>query len=189
MLRLGLTERGVTEILGLAEHVTSIAAAAEGLRLRPDVPDAPAGPPSELVAPRPDAGGGTLDAIREWSREHLGVDRVPAFWSVFASRPRLLDAVWAKHRLVLSAGELAPEAKVQVGLAVAMARPSPYWTGYFTALGRHAHALTDEAIVETAAAVLHIRAFNTIAHGMMLEAPHRDIVAAEFAAEAPARAE
>ena len=38
MLRLGVSDQGLTEILAVAEHVNSMAAVAEGFRLRPDVP-------------------------------------------------------------------------------------------------------------------------------------------------------
>lgn len=183
MLRLGLTERGVTEILGIAEHVTSLAAAAEGLRLRPDVPLEPSDPRTELLGPATD-GAPALGAIASWTQAQLGIGHVPGFWRVLARRPRALEAVWAKHELVLGAGELDARTKAFVALAVAMSRPSPYWIDYLAQLTRHAYAATDDEILETAAALLHIRAFNTIAHGMMLEPQHRDIVAAEFMPEA-----
>ena len=78
------------------------------MRLRPDVPTAPSGTGGELVdlAAVHQEAGSTLVAIREWSRSALGLERVPAFWAVFARKPRLLRAAWAKHRLVLGAGEL-----------------------------------------------------------------------------------
>lgn len=180
MLRLGLTEKGVTEILGVAEHVASVSAVAEGLRLRPDVPEPPSGVESELVdlaAALPEDAELELDAVRRWSRGALGLERAPAFWGVLARKPRLLRAVWAKHQLVLGPGELDTAAKLSVALAVAMNKQSAYWTGYLAHEGRVAGVFDDEVIVEIAAAVMHYVSFNTIAHGMMLEAPFTDLVA------------
>jgi len=180
VLRLGLTERGITEILGIAEHVASISATAEGLRLRPDVPDEPAGPATELAAPVHDSAGSTLQRVREWSRAALGVDRAPAFWRVLARSAGLLDAVWTKHQLVLAPGQLDAAAKLCVALAVAMNKQSAYWTSYFAQEGRRAGVLDDDTIVEIAGSVMHYVAYNTIAHGMMLEPPFRDVVAADL---------
>lgn len=192
VLRLGSTERGITEILGVAEHVSSVAAAAEGLRLRPDVPDAAAGPATELIdlsAPAAAEAEETLTEIAAWSATALGMTRAPAFWRAFARKPRLLQAMWGKHRLVLDAGELDQRLKAAVALAVAMNARSPYWTGYLDQLGRRSCGFDDETVVEIAGAVVHYTAFNTIAHGMMLDAPHADIVAADFPPEASGRPE
>ncbi len=183
VLRLGVTEQGVTEILAVAEHVTSIAAAAEGLRLRPDVPGAPSGLATELVdlARRtPPEAERLLAEIAEWAGTALGTQHIPAFWRTLALKPRLLEAVWAKHRLVLGADELGADLKAAVALAVAMNAHSNYWTGYFDRLGRVTYGSDDETVVEIAGAVIHYTAFNTIAHGMMLDAPHTEIVADDF---------
>ncbi|MEX2047907.1 MAG: hypothetical protein WEE03_12145 [Chloroflexota bacterium] len=184
VLRLGLDERGITEIMAIAEHVVSVIAAAEGLRLRPDVPDRPTGPGTELVglasAP-PDDARSTLAEIARAAKDTIGIDHVPAFWSALAQRPRLLDAVWAKHLLVLGAGQLDVHAKLAVALSVAMNKRSPYWTSYLAQQGRCAGDFDDDVILEIAAATLHYAAFNTISHGMMLEAPDRDLAAADYA--------
>lgn len=184
VLRLGIHERGITEIMAVAEHVVSVSAAAAGLRLRPDVPGVPAGDAAtELVAvpATPPAGAeATWDEIAAWSREALGIDRVPAFWRALARRPRALAAIWSKHRLVLGAGELAADAKLAVALAVAMNAHSEYWTGYLAQAGRHAGSFDDDLVLEVAVATLHYTSFNTIAHGMMLEAPYRDLVASDL---------
>jgi hypothetical protein len=192
VLRLGLSERGVTEIMGVAEHVVSVVAAAEGLRLAPDVPRGAATEGIELIDTHrepPAEARATLAEIAAWSSEELGVARVPAFWRAFAGRPRLLRAIWAKHRLVLGVGELDASAKLAIALAVAMNKRSPYWTGYFAEAGRRTAAFDDDVILEIAGATLHYASFNTISHGMMLDAPHSDIVAAEFSPAASSKAE
>ncbi len=178
MLRLGLSEKGVTEILAIAEHIASVCAAAEGLRLRPDVPDASPGPGGELVdlaAALPAEADTALRPIRDWAREGLQLDRAPAFWIALARKPRLLRSAWAKHRLVLGPGELDVPAKLSLALAVAMNKQSPYWTSYLAHEGRVAGVFDDDVIVEIAGNVMHFVAFNTISDGMMLEAPFEDL--------------
>jgi hypothetical protein len=175
--------------LAIAEHIVSVSAAADGLRLKADVPIASVvGTGSPLIAiPErpPDEAKSTWDEIAAWSSEALGVGHMPVFWRAFAGRPRLLATIWAKHRLVLGAGELGMDAKLAVALAVAMNQRSDYWIGYLAHAGRRSGAFDDDVILEIAAATLHYNSFNTISHGMMLEAPHRDVTAAEFASDAP----
>jgi hypothetical protein len=186
VLRLGLRERGVTEVMAIAEHVVSVVAAAEGLRLRPDVPRQGPGETTELIDTDREPPGDarqTLAEIASWSKAELGIDHVPIFWRALTGRPRLLAGIWAKHRLVLGAGELDASAKLAIALAVAMNKRSPYWTGYLAQAGRTTAAFDDDVILEIAGATLHYASFNTISHGMMLDAPHTDIVAAEFSPE------
>jgi hypothetical protein len=183
VLRLGVDERGITEIMAIAEHVVSVIVATEGLRLRPDVPEPPTGPATELVdlrAQAPAEAAGTLAEIAASAQATLRIDRVPAFWRALSRRPRLLDAVWAKHQLALSTGQLDVNAKLAVALSVAMNKRSPYWTSYLAHQGRCAGVFDDDVIVESAGATLHYASFNTISHGMMLDAPHRDLSAAEW---------
>jgi hypothetical protein len=184
VLRLGISEQGLTEILAVAEHVTSLAALAEGFRLRPDVPSPPAGAPTELVAPIDEAEPGlaaeTLDQIRAWARSSLGIEHVPAVWRVLARQPRFLASTWAKDRLVLSAGEVDEATKACAALAVAMNARSPYLAAYLNPWVRRVAGLDDADLVELGAAVMHYVAFNTISHGMMLEPPFTDVRAEDF---------
>jgi hypothetical protein len=183
VLRLGVSERGVTEIMAVAEHVAGLTAAAEGLLLAPDVPAAPADASPGLVALADETAPQAADAlaeVRAWAAAALGVDAVPTFWRVLAHRPGLLAATWAKDRLVMGAGEVDAATKACVGLAVAMFRQSRYWSAYLGQLARREAGLDDGGLVELAGCVLHYVSYNTIAHGMRLEAPHHDMTAAEL---------
>jgi alkylhydroperoxidase/carboxymuconolactone decarboxylase family protein YurZ len=184
VLRLGISEQGLTEIMAVAEHVNSMAVLAEGLRLRPDVPRPPEGPATELVAPIDEAEPGlaaeTLDEIRVWANSALGVDHVPSFWRVVARQPRFLAATWAKDRLVLSSGEIDEATKACAAIAVAMNARSGYCASYFDPWVRRAVGLDDGGMVELAAAVMHYVSFNTVAHGMMLAPPFADMRAEDF---------
>jgi hypothetical protein len=184
VLRLGQSERGITEILAVAEHITSLSALAEGFRIRPDVPTPPDGAATELVSPIGELVDGpahdTLAEIRAWAADQLHIRHVPAIWRVLARQPRFLTAEWAKHRLVLSAGELDEATKLCAALAVAMNQHSAYWTAYLSPWVRHAARLDDSGLVELGAVVVHYVSFNTIAHGMMLEPSFVDLTAADF---------
>lgn len=184
MLRLGIAEQGLTEIMAVADHVNSLATLAEGFRLRPDVPYQAQGPATELVAPVDEAEPGlatdTLDQIRAWAKSTLGVEHVPAFWRVLARQPRFLASTWAKDRLVLAAGEVDEATKACAAMAVAMNARSAYCTSYFNPWVRRAVGLEDAGMVELGAAVMHYVSFNTVAHGMMLGAPFEDMRAEDF---------
>lgn len=184
MLRLGISERGVSEILAVAEHINSLAALADGFRLPPDVPQPTEGEATALVPPLPDSAGGpaaeTLAEIRAAVGERLGIDHVPAIWRVIARHPKFLAAEWAKHQLVLSDGEIPLGPKLCAALAVAMNKHSTYWTSYLNPWVRQAMSLDDDTMVEIGAAVVHYVSFNTIAHGMMLEPAFEDMTAADF---------
>lgn len=184
MLRLGISEQGLTEIMAVAEHVNSLAVLAEGFRLRPDVPHPASGPATELVAPvdetEPGLAADVLDQIRAWASSALGVEHVPAFWRVLARQPRFLAATWAKDRLVLGAGDVDEGTKACAAMAVAMNGRSAYCAAYFNSWVRRAMGLDEGGMVELGAAVMHYVSFNTIAHGMMLEPPFDDMTAEDF---------
>jgi hypothetical protein len=186
VLRLTGTERAVAEVAAVAEHVASLTAAAAAFQLRPDIPSESGEDSGAVVVPLLDeesAGeaAATLAEIREWSRQALGVDRVPAVWRALAHQPRLLDATWRKDRLVLSAGVLDALVKGCAALAVAQFRQSAYWIAYLTQFLRTRCGLADRGVVELAGAVMHYVSFNTISHGMRLDSPMADLQAVDVA--------
>jgi hypothetical protein len=188
VLRLTENRRAVAEIAAVAEHVASLTAAAAALQLRPDVPTARRDGVGEAGGLLPlvdedhaDQAGETLAAIRDWVRGALGIDHVPAVWRALAHDPRLLIATWRKDRLVLEAGVLDELAKGCAALAVAQFRQSEYWIAYLTQYLRTRCGLDTRALLEIVGAIMHYVSFNTIAHGMRLEAPCSDIDAADVA--------
>lgn len=185
VLRLTGTERAVAEVAAVAEHTASLSAAAAGLGLEPDAPKEEAAPAAagvalldEQQAPQAEA---TLSEIRTWAATALGIDRVPNLWRALAHHPRLLEAVWRKHRLVLGAGVLDELAKGCAALAVAQFRQSRYVIAYQSQFLRHSCGFDDRALVEATGMMLHALSFNTIAHGMDLEAPLDHLGAADLA--------
>lgn len=185
MARLTGTERAVAEVAAIAEHVASMTAAAAAFQLQSDVPgEAGGGAPALVPLLDEDSAGEAgkiLAEIRAWAGQALGVDRIPAVWRALAHNPRLLESTWRKDRLVLGAGTLDELVKGCAALAVAQLRQSPYWIGYLTQLLRTRCGLADQGIVELAGAVMHYVSFNTIAHGMRLEAPFSELSAVDVA--------
>lgn len=184
MLRLTESDRAVAEIAAVAEHVASLTAATSAFQLLPDVPSEPSGDASAPLIPLVAEGspGEAADVFREirgWAREALGVDRVPAAWRALANHQGLLEATWRKDRLILSAGVVDELIKGCAALAVAQFRQSPYWIAYYTQWLRTACGLEDRGLVEVAGAVMHYVSFNTIAHGMRLDAPCAGMTAAD----------
>lgn len=182
MLRLTGSDRAVAEIAAVAEHVASLTAAAAGLRLgsgtgRHPLVALPDEPSNESAA--------TWAEIRAWSRASLGSDTVPDIWRALAHQPRLLDATWRKDRVVMTSGVVDETVKIYAALAVAQFRASDYWIEYYTEALRTRASVDDRALVEIAGAVMHYVSFNTIAHGMRLEAPFAGITASDVAPGGP----
>jgi len=184
VLRLNGTERGVAEVAAVAEHVAGLTATAAAFDLPPDVPDR--GVDGTALVPlldetsAPDAAA-TLSEIRGWAKDALGVDHIPAAWRALAHHPRLLESTWRKDRLVLGAGVLDELVKGCAALAVAQFRQSRYWIAYLTHALRQRGCLDDRGVVEVAGAVMHYVSFNTIAHGMRLDAPMAEMSASDVA--------
>ena len=181
VLRLGIGERGVTEIMAVSEHVSSLCVGAAALQVAPDVPERRDRRLAPLAEPSPGAGAGCLAEIAEWSRDQLGLDRAPDFWRFLGHQPRFLEATWAKDRLVFGAGRLDVPVKLCIGFAVASFRQSQYWVPYFTQLLSRRAEIDERSLVELTAAVMHYVSFNTVAHGMILGAKHTGMTAAAFA--------
>lgn len=184
MLRLTKSERAVAEIAAVAEHTASLTAAAAAFMLTPDVP-APRAAASEPLVALPDEqsapqAAATLAEIRAWSQRALGVEHIPAIWRALAHHPRQLEATWRKNRLVLASGVLDEATKAGAALAVAQFRQSAYCIAYFTRFLRVSCGFDDRALVEATAMTMHSLSFNTIAHGMHLDAPMNDLAAADF---------
>ena len=185
MLRLGVGERGVSEIMAVAEHIASLCVAADALRLPVDIPE-PA-EPSGADAVRPveaaELQGEAREAMEEiaaWTPENLGIAHVPLIWRSLAHLPRMFANTWRKDRLVMSAGRLDEQTKACISFAVAAARQSPYMIAYTTALLRKALSLEDGTLVELVASIMHYISFNTISHAMLIEPKQMEMRAAQF---------
>jgi AhpD family alkylhydroperoxidase len=178
VMRRGIGERGVTELLGVVEHTHGLARLAAALLVEPDLyHEIPAAAASLIGLPH----GDELDAetrqilaeIRVVEAELVGVDRVPSLWRAMAPNGHYLKATWEKHRLVMAPGELSEQEKQIVALGVAMNAGSRYLIERLTRTLLRA-GRTRGDILEIAAVVDHLTCLTRIAGGMQLES---DIVA------------
>lgn len=176
MLRLGVTEKAITELVAIGEHVVGVSVGAAGFRL-----DA-----QHLVAPvesdtAESASQAELEsAIRTWAHDNLAVDGLPTYWRILRDEPQFRDVHWRVHKLVLSAGEIDAKAKALIAFAVASYRTSDYWIEYFARYCRVAFDVTDKELREAVLAGVHSAGINTVAHGMMLNARFTDMRAEDF---------
>jgi alkylhydroperoxidase/carboxymuconolactone decarboxylase family protein YurZ len=184
VLRLTGTDRSVAEVAAVAENVASHTAAAAALRLRPDsAGTAVDGGVIAAVRLLDETNAGdariTLEEIRDWHQETLGIGKVPAFWRALAHQPQLLAATWRKDRVIMGPGALDVQIKAYAALAVASFRQSDYWITHYTQVLRSIAGLDDKTLVELSGAVMHYVSFNTVAHGMRLDAPVAGITASD----------
>lgn len=183
MLRLTSSDRAVAEIAGVAEHVASLTAAAAGLRLVPTpVAEEPHARPVVSLLDEASTEGVAITwrEIRAWSRASLARDEIPDFWRALAHQPKLLEVTWRKDRVIMTSGVVDDIVKTYAALAVSHFRQSAYWIDYYTQVLRTRAGIDDAALVEIVGAVMHFVSFNTIAHGMRLEAPMTGITAKDF---------
>ena len=170
MLRLGVGERGVTEVMAVAEHTASLCAGAAALQVTAE---------TEESGPHPEGSEAVLGEIRNWAEESLGLGHPPTFWVRLAGQPRLLAATWRKDRMVMEAGRLDRGAKACVALAVAAFRQSDYWVTAFRRLASREAGLDEHGLTELAGCVMHYVSFNTIAHGMRLKADAEEMTSGD----------
>jgi hypothetical protein len=177
-MRLGLDERGVTEVMAAADHTRGLAKLAAGLRLafeaRADAPGgrdggSGAGPIVPLVdEDADDRRGAIFGEIRAWARERLDVDRVPGLWRALAHHPAYLEAVWRREQTIMADGAVTRFQKQCIGYAMAVNSVSPYMIDYHAAqlrvLGLDAHGF-----IEALAVVDYFNNLNTLADGMDIE--------------------
>jgi hypothetical protein len=170
-MRLGLDERGVTEVMAAADHTRGLAKLAAGLRLAPEILERGRGegPIVPLVDEDSDGRGGAMfGEIRAWAREQLRVDRVPGLWRALAHHPAYLEAVWRRERAIMSDGAVTRFQKQCIGYAMAVNSVSPYMIDYHAAQLR-VLGLDPHGFIEALAVVDYFNNLNTLADGMDIE--------------------
>jgi len=171
-MRLGVDEAGVTELMAVAEHTRAMSALAKGLVLLPDIPEPPAaGRPALVALADPERieepARSLFGEIRTFTREALGMDRIPNLWRAIGGNPHYLESTWRKDQVVMAAGKLAARDKRLVALGVAMNGGCTYLIEYQAAILRRA-GCTDRDLLEVMGVVDHYNALNTMSDGMQI---------------------
>ena len=167
-MRMGIDEKGITELIGLADHVSGMNKVAFGLLLE----DADGGGAPLLPYPgdeeiEPPARELLVD-VEAVESVRLGRPGVPGYWLSLARNRHYFESTWKKHKLLLDGGVLDPEAKAAVGLGVSATNGCKYFIRYFHAALVNA-GWDPGRILEIFGVVDHYNSFNTLATGMQIE--------------------
>ena len=169
-MRMGVDEVGITELIGLTEHVSGMNKVAFGLLLE-DEDTPPLLPyPDELeITPVVQE---LMHEVAEVESARLGVDGVPRYWRCLARNRHYFESTWNKHKLMLDGGVLEKGAKAAVGYGVSATNGSRYFIRYF-----HTYLVklgwSPGRILEILGVVDHYNSFNSLATGMQIESDIR----------------
>jgi len=128
VLRLGATEKALTEMVAIGEHVVGLTVTSFGLRLEPQL--ALSGL-ADVTTNLPDEDEPLDVTIAAWAKDNLGTAGVPAYWQILRPQTKFRQAHWRVHELILGAGELDAKAKGLIALAVASISGQPVLGGVF----------------------------------------------------------
>ena len=169
-MRLGVDEVGITELIGLTDHVSGMNKVAFGLLLEdedtlPLLPDAEEEEIDPVVRE-------LMSEVAEVESARLGGGDVPRYWRCLARNRHYFESTWNKHKLMLDGGVLEKGAKAAVGFGVSATNGSGYFIRYF-----HAYLVKlgwDPGwILEILGVVDHYNSFNALATGMQIESDIR----------------
>ncbi len=171
-MRMGIDEAGVTELIGLTDHVSGMNKVAFGLLLDEEDGLAPPLLPEPADAEIDPAVRETMGEVLEVESARLGGGGVPRYWRCLARNRHYFESTWKKHRLMLDGGVLERGAKAAVGLGVSATNGSRYCIRYFhAALVRM--GWDPGRVLEIFGVVDHYNSFNVLATGMQIESDIR----------------
>ena len=169
-MRMGVDEVGITELIGLTDHVSGMNKVAFGHLLEDEnTPPLLPFPEAEEVDP---VVRELMGEVEEVESARLGADGVPGYWRCLARNRHYFESTWNKHKLMLDGGVLEKGAKAAVGYGVSATNGSGYFIRYF-----HAYLVNlgwdAGRILEILGVVDHYNSFNALATGMGIESDIR----------------
>jgi alkylhydroperoxidase/carboxymuconolactone decarboxylase family protein YurZ len=170
-MRLGIDERGVTELVGIAETVSGLNKVAFGLMLDH-------GEDAEPLVPYPadddlaEPARAALEDLAEVESRRLGRDGIPGIWRSLARNRHYIVAAWEKYHVLFDGPGLDPAGKLAVGLGVSVTNGCRYFIRYFHDALKHA-GWSDGQVLEIFGVVDFYNGFNTLATGMQIESDIR----------------
>jgi alkylhydroperoxidase/carboxymuconolactone decarboxylase family protein YurZ len=170
-MRLGVSEVGVTELMGVTEHARALATTASALLLESLDGEGSLIPPLGPGTKDPEVEA-LLEEVAAWGQTALGRTTVPTIWRILAHNVHYFRATWRKETKLMAGGELTGRDKRRAALGVAMATRVRYMVEYHTAVLRHAGD-TDGDLLEILGVVDHYTALNTLSEAMQIESDIR----------------
>ena len=170
-MRLGVDERGVTELVGIAEAVSGLNKVAFGLMLDD-------GDGAEPLLPYPadedlaEPTRAVLAEIAEVEGQRLGRNGIPGIWRLLARNRQYVAAAWEKYHVLFDGPGFDPAGKLAVGLGVSVTNGSRYFIRYYHDALKHA-GWNHGQILEIFGVVDFYNSFNTLATGMQIESDIR----------------
>ena len=170
-MRLGIDERGVTELVGIAETVSGLNKVAFGLMLEDGDGAAPLLPyPADEDLAEPVRA--LLVEIAEVEGRRLGRDGIPSIWRLLARNRQYVASAWRKYHLLFDGPGIDPTAKLAVGLGVSVTNGCQYFIRYYHDALKHA-GWDDGRGLEIIGVVDFYNSFNTLATGMQIDSDIR----------------
>lgn len=171
-MRMNVDETGITELVGLVDHVTGMNKVAFGLLLESEM-DAE----KSLLAYRSDDEFEApvremLAEVNEIESRRLGRSGVPKYWKLLARNRYYFESTWKKHLLLLGGKRMDPIGKLAVGLGVSVTNGCRYFICYFRD-ALHTAGWDDSRVLEVFGVVDHYNSFNTLATAMQIESDIR----------------
>ncbi len=171
-MRMKVDETGITELVGLVDHVTGMNKVAFGFFLE-DETDAKKpllSYPSddEIETPVREM----LAEVNEIESRRLGRPGVPKYWKLLARNRHYFESTWKKHILLLDGKGIDPMGKLAMGLGVSVTNGCRYFICYFSDALR-TDGWDDSLILEVLGVVDHYNSFNTLATAMQIESDIR----------------
>ncbi len=170
-MRLGVDERGVTELVGIAETVSGLNKAAFGLMLDDSdgaEPLLPYPADEDLAEPARAA----LAEIAEMEGRRLGRDGIPSIWRLLARNRHYVVSAWEKYHVLFDGPGIDPTGKLAVGLGVSVTNGCRYFIRYYHDALKHA-GWDDGQVLEIFGVVDFYNGFNTLATGMQIDSDIR----------------
>ena len=170
-MRLGVDERGVTELVGIAELVSGLNKVAFGMMLEDSNGTAPLlpYPADEDLA---ESARAVLAEIAEVEGRRLGRDGIPSIWRQLARNRHYVVSAWEKYRVLFDGPGIDPTDKLAVGLGVSVTNGCRYFIRYYHDALKHA-GWDDGQVLEIFGVVDFYISFNTLATGMQIESDIR----------------
>ncbi len=170
-MRLGVDERGVTELVGITELVSGLNKVAFGMMLEDSdgaEPLLPYPADEDLAEPA----RAVLEEIAEVEGRRLGRDGIPSIWRLLARNRHYVVAAWEKYHVLFDGPGIDPTSKLAVGLGVSVTNGCRYFIRYYHDALKHA-GWDDGRVLEIFGVVDFYNSFNTLATGMQIDSDIR----------------
>lgn len=175
-MRQGVSEVGVTELLGVVEHYFSMSRVMLGARVQHDgtVPQYMRGSVPGLVdvSDAPTRTVELLKRIESTEAASTGIPSMSSYWLIVGNNYKYLEASWNKHQVVMRPGELTTTYKLVIAYAIAYLEQNEHLLIRLATTLQN-HAFEEPQLLEIVGVIDHYCSFNMITDFMQVESDIR----------------